>query len=198
MNQIFIMVLLLGLASPAFGLPSSIGGGTVGPVVQVNACGCNWDDAEYVPEGLETTCISCDSNIANINCASGKICDDNKSGNSYGVIVGSENKLTVECGTWVPQQEVGGVIRAGYWSVIPSATCDTVATYRCGAGYYGKPTSETAGCSKCPGFEPSGEISAISSEIPRTAITNCYIKANKAMSDTTGTYIYTDGCFYKK
>ncbi len=196
MNQIFIMVLLLGLASPAFGLPSSIGGGTVAPV---NACGCNnWGGAEYIPAGMESTCSSCNS-VASSICRVDEICDDHEAGNSYGVIVGSTKKLTVECGTWVPeQQDVSGAIRAGYWSVMPYATCEDITTYRCGAGRYGSPTSETGTCHTCPGFEPGGKVSAVSSEFPRTSITSCYIMPNKAMSDTTGTYIYTDGCFYKK
>lgn len=210
MNHIFVTVLLLGMISPASaaltdisGAGSVIGGG--GEVIgggfeTVNACGCNWSEADYVPEGMESTCINCSAIESEIGCVFDEICDDHKKGNAYGVIVGSTQKLTVECGTWIPPQKdpgSGDVWRTGYWSPLPSVSCDTVSTYRCGAGYYGKPTSETSGCNPCPNFDPNDTNPIISSENPRTSITSCYIMPNKTMSDSTGSYTYTDGCFYK-
>lgn len=200
MNQIFATVLLLGMVTPAFGETVSIGGiGEIGgsEIIGgiVNACGCDWSDAEYVPAEAESTCLNCAETATAINCNFVEICDDHKAGNSYGVIVGSIQKLTVDCGKWIPPYtESSGYTRAGYWSPLPSVSCDTVATYKCGAGYYGNPTSETSGCTKCPNFVSGGPIS---SEYPRTSITNCYIMPNKTMSDSTGSYIYTDGCFYE-
>ena len=67
--------------------------------------------------------------------------------------------------------------------------------YRCAAGYYGKPTNDTSGCTKCPS---SGNVAGQSVAGSNKAITSCYIPANTSLSDSTGTYQYTSDCYYSK
>ena len=188
-QHIIALTIIITLASSANLYAKTPGGG-----VLQNACGCDWSKADLIPENALETCANCISYMRD-SCIDGEICDDHKAGNSYGVIVGSTKKLTVDCGEWVPEYTTSeGFSYIGHWSRIPNVSCDTVATYRCGAGYYGNPTSENSGCTKCPNFVSGGPIS---SESPRTSITNCYVMPNKTMSDSKGSYIYTKGCLYK-
>ena len=73
-----------------------------------------------------------------------------------------------------------------------SSGCGTYE-YRCAAGYYGKPTNDTSGCTKCPS---SGNVAGQSVAGSNSAITSCYIPANTSLSDSTGTYQYTSNCYY--
>ncbi len=215
MKKIYMPVLLLGATSPAFGLSSSIGGGEIGGGVEIggefgeysNACGCNWSGADFIPDGVESTCMTCNSHATGIACFAGEICDDRKAGNANGVIVESVSTLTVECGKWIPdgRPDDDGIIRAGYWNPAPYASCDTTNVYRCGAGYYGTAQSETLGCNKCPGYtsdmdgvrpNSSNNKYVVSSQDSRKSITDCYIMQYSVGSDITGNFIYTDGCFY--
>lgn len=71
-------------------------------------------------------------------------------------------------------------------------TCTKSTEYRCAAGYYGSSTNGTSGCTRCPS---SGGIYGTSAA-GSTAITSCYIPSGTSMSDSTGTYTYTDNCYY--
>lgn len=201
MKKIYVPVLFLGAISPAFGVDvggigMEQGSEIIGDTVDSSICGCSdWPAAEYLPENIESICSSCNMVEQSDLCISGQICDDGNTGNLFGVIVGTKQKLVVNCGTWVPEfKEPSGVIREGYWSVAPSASCETVETYKCGAGYYGTPTSARLGCVKCPSYTLNAGMP--SSESPRKYITNCYIKANSTGSDETGDFTLTDACFY--
>ncbi|MCM1294103.1 MAG: hypothetical protein NC311_00895 [Muribaculaceae bacterium] len=219
MKQIYMPVLLMGVVSPAFGLSTTFPGGgeVVGPVGPgfeiVNACGCDWSDADYLPMQddmtLEAVCSRCNIETSALNCSVDKICDDRQVGNANHIIVTTGRKLTVSCGKWIPPKpestSAGVITREGYWSPLPSVSCDTVYSYSCGAGYYGSPTSESSGCTKCPGYTDdmagvkpttTNNKYVISSEEPRRYISNCYIVPNSVGSDIGGAFIYTDGCFY--
>lgn len=68
----------------------------------------------------------------------------------------------------------------------------------CADGWYGLPEFDNGealmGCSKCP---------SPGSTTPRwdgkeTQITSCYIPATKKLTDISGTYSYTQDCYYTK
>lgn len=219
MKKIYTLVLLLGVASPAFGLSASVGGDPqIGGSVINRACGCEWttEAAEQVPSNVKSACDSCGFMAGSIKpelgtstCLVGDICDDRKAGNANGVIVGSKTVLTIDCGTWVPNGKPAddGTIQLGYWSRYPTASCDDVPTYRCGAGYYGSATSETSGCTRCPeyttdmdGVRPTASNNqyVVSSKDPREKVSDCYVMKYSVSKDDTGSFFYTDGCVYNK
>ena len=72
--------------------------------------------------------------------------------------------------------------------------CDKTYSYRCASGYYGSSLDGVSGCTRCPS---SGGIYG-SSAAGSTEITACYIPANTQLSDTTGTFIYSDDCYYSE
>lgn len=60
----------------------------------------------------------------------------------------------------------------------------------CDQGYY----NDTSGiCLQCPS---SGGIHGTTAGTGATSITECYIPANTSLSDTGGTYTYTQDCHY--
>ena len=65
-------------------------------------------------------------------------------------------------------------------------TCNASTSYRCAAGYYGSSSNGTSGCTRCP----SNGNSAAGS----TSATGCYITSG---SDSTGSFKYTQNCYYK-
>jgi len=67
----------------------------------------------------------------------------------------------------------------------------------CSAGWWGQPADDTdillTGCAKCPGEGTSapkwgGYIKQ----------TECYIPADKKISDSTGTYVFASNCYYTR
>lgn len=62
----------------------------------------------------------------------------------------------------------------------------------CQKGYYGNASS---GCTKCPS---SGGIDGTTATINTTDITGCYIPTDKSMSDSIGTFQFSEPCFYSK
>lgn len=57
----------------------------------------------------------------------------------------------------------------------------------CNTGYY----RDTSGdCVRCPDGGTTADIGS-------SSITACYIPANQSISDSPGTYVYTQNCFYK-
>ena len=61
--------------------------------------------------------------------------------------------------------------------------------YYCEKNYWGTPTNGSSGCTACPG---GGLTESVAAE----SITECYLPANTNYEDSTGTYIFTDDCFY--
>ena len=57
----------------------------------------------------------------------------------------------------------------------------------CAQGYYRNSSND---CVQCPDGGTTGGIGA-------SSISACYIPANQSISDSTGTYVYTQNCFYK-
>lgn len=62
----------------------------------------------------------------------------------------------------------------------------------CKIGYYG---TSTTGCAECPKL---GTVPAITSQIGTTDITKCFIPAGISITDNTGTYKFTNSCYYTK
>ena len=60
--------------------------------------------------------------------------------------------------------------------------------YRCAAGYWGNPSNNVSGCTKCtsPGTSTAGS----------TSITRCYVPSGTTGSDSTGTFTYTSKCYW--
>lgn len=104
-----------------------------------------------------------------------------------------------------------------------TAKCDCAATetYTCASGYYGKATSSTTGCTKCPsnatcsggttfscnkGYYKNGSLCSrcpasdgvygTTSGTGATAITECYIPSGTSFTDSTGKWQYTTNCKY--
>lgn len=71
-------------------------------------------------------------------------------------------------------------------------TCKETTSYRCAPNFYGSPSDTTSGCSPCP--RPTGI--PVNSDAGSTLITSCYIPAGLPYSDSTGTFIYTEKCYY--
>lgn len=61
----------------------------------------------------------------------------------------------------------------------------------CNVGYYGTSSS----CTQCPS---SGGIAGLTAGIGKTQITDCYFPAGLKLSDTNGTFEYTQDCYYTK
>lgn len=82
------------------------------------------------------------------------------------------------------------VYTKSYTGYVCTSTSST--QYGCAANYYTTATSPSASmtCSACPS---SGK-----SSVGNTAITGCYIPANTALTDTSGSYKYTSDCHYSK
>lgn len=74
-----------------------------------------------------------------------------------------------------------------------TATSDYI--YGCSSGYYQTSISgNSIVCTQCPSL---GGITATNSE-GTTEITTCYIPENKPGTDSTGTFQYTNRCYYTK
>ncbi len=91
-------------------------------------------------------------------------------------------------------------IRYVYDNSNDSTWCEILEDHNvaCAAGFYGFPWAadgdyELRGCDRCPG---GGTSMAVAGQ--EKAITDCYIAANTAQKDTTGTYVYTNDCHYTK
>lgn len=73
--------------------------------------------------------------------------------------------------------------------------CEVTSTsYSCDKGYYGYPGSSDTGCTRCP---QSGNTYGTTSTYGSQSITACYIPSNTDIEDTTGTYHFTQSCYYK-
>ncbi|MCM1294915.1 MAG: hypothetical protein NC311_05180 [Muribaculaceae bacterium] len=84
-----------------------------------------------------------------------------------------------------------------------SGTCSVTSTkYMCAPGYYGRSTDGTSGCTRCPKLTNTVygttdvNLSLGDTVIVMSTITNCYIPANTPISSTSGTYHFTEDCYY--
>lgn len=116
---------------------------------------------------LSPTCIV-QYNICEENCTGCTGCTSDATWSAAGT--GYEKKVTATCNC---------------------NTCNRTTQYRCAAGYYGRPTNGTSGCSPCDKIGGHGTSNAGS-----TAKTSCYVPANSNITDTIGTYHFTSNCFY--
>lgn len=93
----------------------------------------------------------------------------------------------------------------GYSKAPTCTTCDCSTTtrtctgplqYRCSSGYYGTANSTgTSGCTKCPAAADG--ITVRSTPGNGTTLQDCYIAQNTSFSDSTGSGIYADNCYYE-
>jgi len=60
----------------------------------------------------------------------------------------------------------------------------------CNIGYYG---TTTTGCTRCP---PEGGIYGLTAAKGKTKKTDCFFPAGMSIKDTSGTYEYTEDCYY--
>lgn len=68
-------------------------------------------------------------------------------------------------------------------------TCNETTSYRCANGYYGTTLNGSTGCSACV---PFGTSTAGSNSL----ITSCYLPTTYAGADPTGTFSYSQNCYY--
>ncbi len=98
----------------------------------------------------------------------------------------------VDCGDEYGCQHVSGTnyIGCGYYELNSRCMCTVqhYSTYDCVSGYYGASGSFVPTCNECPsgGYSPEGT----------QRITGCYIRAGQNLSDGTGTYTFTNNCYY--
>lgn len=87
--------------------------------------------------------------------------------------------------------------------------CYTAFAYGCNKGYYGRynltavATASGTTCTRCPSIANSdSQIYGTTANTPNEQnfnnikITECYIPNNTQITDLTGTFIYTQNCFY--
>jgi len=63
----------------------------------------------------------------------------------------------------------------------------------CPVGTYKSTSGTQTSCTTCP---TSGGVAGTTESQGSTAVTQCYIPAGTSFSDSTGTYEYTDKCYY--
>lgn len=81
-------------------------------------------------------------------------------------------------------------------------TCTKKTQYRCAAGYYGRTTNGTSGCTACPNRTKGATTTPDSGNNVGTlylsTITNCYFPAYQDIRGTDGKYQYTEPCYYSE
>lgn len=76
--------------------------------------------------------------------------------------------------------------------------CKSTYSCKCEKGYYGSPLASLAGacsgtCTRCP---ESGGVYGTTASSGATSRTECYIPTGTSLSDTAGTYQFTENCYY--
>lgn len=82
---------------------------------------------------------------------------------------------------------------------INGANCNPQTQYRCAAGYYGKPTTNTEPiCNKCPDMPTDANMQVKNpgqSDLGNNEdITDCYQPSDKVFEDDVGTYTFANKC----
>ena len=94
---------------------------------------------------------------------------------------------------WAPTGTAGYESRINALCMLMTGKCNKTTEYRCAAGYYGKSMNGTSGCTRCPS---SGGVYGTNTAGENTDIKSCCIPANRTMTDTKGTFTFTDECCY--
>lgn len=96
---------------------------------------------------------------------------------------------------WAPTGTAGYESRINAVCVLMTGQCTKTTVYRCAAGYYGKVKSlgGLSGCTRCPS---SGGVYGTNTAGENEDITSCCIPANRTMTDSGGTFTFTDKCCY--
>lgn len=138
-------------------------------VIQCSACISN-----YKRDYESITVLGCTVNVDGCTRCTG--CKNCTSDTSWTTLAnGLERKTTARC------------------TDICNETCERSTEYRCVAGYYGSPGNTTSGCYKCP---TSGGLEGTSTLGFNETIEDCYFPSGRSVDDTTGTYQFTEPCFY--
>ena len=109
-----------------------------------------------------------------------------------------ECNLASDCGksTWTNVSGTNYQRRYTYTCLYPGTVrskCESSASYRCQAGYYGSSTS----CSPCPSPTDTLTSGSVTSAAGTTAVTGCYVKSGSVLKDSAGnTYDFTADCSY--
>ncbi|MDR1360968.1 MAG: hypothetical protein LBJ18_01505 [Rickettsiales bacterium] len=87
--------------------------------------------------------------------------------------------LTVIAGQTIYYNRSGGACK--------NSSC---AGYACASGYYGQPVASNSGCTACP-------TPGTSKIYPNNILnTQCYVMSSTNNSETSGTYQFTNDCYY--
>lgn len=197
MKKYLIFLALTMLSGPANALSSGIGG--IRPVE------CTEDSYKVCAIGMGTTYSNCSVTAC-------KSCTDRKLypfDNKYGVKVTETSEYRTNC----PSHSNG----------LATCECVTEYSYKCTSGYYGTAISESAGCTKCPsnatcaggnrstfvcakGYYKNGSactacpslngVAGTTTSTGATSITSCYIRSRSSFSDVSGSWRYSDDCYY--
>jgi len=95
----------------------------------------------------------------------------------------------VSCPTECPDTTWSDVTGQNYQARCDGNLISPACEYQCKIGYYGTGTS----CTRCPS---SGGVYGTTSGAGATKITECFLPAGTAFSDTTGSGTYTENCYY--
>lgn len=100
--------------------------------------------------------------------------------------------------TWTAVSSSGNVIANSpkYETRCVGLITNRKCEYRCASGSYGNPTSSTSGCSICPSVRNLLRSDS-TSEAGATDITDCYAPHEVDYDDSTGTFHFTEDCYYK-
>ena len=74
------------------------------------------------------------------------------------------------------------------------AYCSSIVQYQCARGYYGSPTSCTAGCTSCPTYTTI--YGTTDSGGATTASGNCYVSSSYPLGNSTGSFVFDSNCYY--
>ena len=79
-----------------------------------------------------------------------------------------------------------------------TATCVQRIEYQCARGFYGSPTSCTAGCTRCPSHANNPTVFGTTVNAGATVASGfCYINNATTMGDgATGSFIFNTNCYY--
>lgn len=197
MKKYLIFLALTMLSGPANALSSGIGG--IRPVE------CTENSYKVCATGMGTTYYNCSVTAC-------KSCTDRKPyffNNNYGVKVTETSEYRTNC--------------PSHSNDLATCECVKKYSYSCTSGYYGTATSESAGCTKCPsnatcaggnlstfvcakGYYKNGSactacpslngVAGTTTSTGATSITSCYIRSSSSFSDVSGSWRYSDDCYY--
>ena len=145
----------------------------------------------YGAYAVGVTCFNCTDPNTNVCTSYGSTCCAPCNG---GGAVGSG---CTDCDStdWAPTGTAGYESRINAVCALINGQCTKTTLYRCAAGYYGKVKSlgGLSGCTRCPS---SGGVYGTNTAGENEDITSCCIPANRTMTDSGGTFTFTDKCCY--